>query len=91
MKDNFESAFLSLSSASVYDPADDGPECEVIARILAHHPLYIPGVEKRNIEVSRLLEIAAILRYKKSYRLLSVEQRFSVYWEVADNLVRRGL
>jgi hypothetical protein len=35
-----------------YDPTDDGPECEIITRILAHHPHYVPGVEKRAIFLS---------------------------------------
>ncbi len=35
-----------------YDPTDDGPECEVITRILARHPRYVPGVEKRAIFLS---------------------------------------
>jgi hypothetical protein len=44
----------SQQSISVYeyDRSDDGPECEVITRILAHHPHYVPGVEKRAIFLS---------------------------------------
>lgn len=43
-----ERAFRSVPTNGVYsyDPADDGPECEVITRILASHPLYIPGMER---------------------------------------------
>lgn len=37
-----------------YDPTDDGPECEVITRILASHPRYAPGVEKRALRLSLL-------------------------------------
>lgn len=41
-----------------YNPADDGPECEAITRILAHHPRYVPGVEKRANLVSLLTYIS---------------------------------
>jgi hypothetical protein len=37
-----------------YDPTDDGPECEVITRILARHPLYVAGIEKQMIFDERL-------------------------------------
>lgn len=37
-----------------YNPTDDGPECEVITRILANHPRYVPGVEKRALRLSLL-------------------------------------
>ena len=37
-----------------YDSASDGPECEVITRILARHPRYVPGVEKRANFISLL-------------------------------------
>lgn len=33
-----------------YNRAENGPECEVITRILAHHPLYIPREEKRRLD-----------------------------------------
>ncbi len=35
-----EAAFSASPTAGVlmYDPADDGPECEIITRILASHP-----------------------------------------------------
>ena len=37
-----------------YDPTNDGPECEVITRILASHPLYAVGIEKQMIVDERL-------------------------------------
>ena len=33
-----------------YDCAEDGPECEVITRILARHPIYVPGEEKCRLD-----------------------------------------
>ena len=46
-----------FNSASVYDydTADDGPECEVITRILASHPRYAPGIEKRALRLARII------------------------------------
>lgn len=29
---------LPISNVFIYDPADDGPECEIITRILTSHP-----------------------------------------------------
>lgn len=43
---------LPVNGIYVYDPTDDGPECEVITRFLANHPRYVPGVEKRAIFLS---------------------------------------
>jgi len=43
-----EAAFYdkNIGDVYVYDPTDDGPECEVITRILAAHPFFIPGEER---------------------------------------------
>jgi hypothetical protein len=37
-----------------YDPTNDGPECETITRILAKHPAYKAGAEKRQTTVRDL-------------------------------------
>jgi len=42
-----------LGNIFTYDPTDDGPECEIITRILASHPRYVPGVEKRALQLLR--------------------------------------
>lgn len=42
-----------------YDPADDGPECEVITRVLAHHPLYRPGKEAEHLKLSTFVDATA--------------------------------
>ena len=71
-----------------YDTADDGPECEVITRILAGHPSYIPGIEKQAIEYSRYLDVAALVLYNKPFAELSAErqgiirQRISHTWRL---------
>jgi hypothetical protein len=44
----------NLAHVYDYDPAGDGPECEVITRILAQHPLYAAGAEKQMIVDERL-------------------------------------
>ena len=38
-----------------YNSANDGPECEVITRILASHPRYVPGIEKRALRLARII------------------------------------
>ena len=44
-----------LISVYEYDSADNGPECEVITRILASHPRYVPGIEKRALRLARII------------------------------------
>lgn len=39
-----------------YDPTDDGPEVEVITRILANHPAYIPGFERQRMEIGEAMK-----------------------------------
>lgn len=45
----------SLAKIYGYDRANDGPECEVITRILASHPRYVPGIEKRALRLARII------------------------------------
>lgn len=77
-----------LGEIYVYDPADDGPECEVITRILAGHPSYISGTEKQTIQYSRYLDVAALVLYNTSFAELSAErqaivrQRISHTWRL---------
>lgn len=35
----------SMNATYQYDAADNGPECEIIMRILASHPAYRPSAE----------------------------------------------
>lgn len=70
---------LPVNNVFIYNPTEDGPECEVITRILAKHSLYIPGMERRAIAVSRCLELISLLRYKKSFALLNTDQNAAVH------------
>ncbi|SRR6266446_1180917 len=74
-----------------YDPTDDGPECEVITRILAHHSLYVPGVEKQIIKFSRMLDIAAIAQFSRMFADISEDERNIIRNRVAVSLIRMGL
>lgn len=44
---------IDYNGAYIYDPTEDGPECEIINRILARHFTYAPGVEKLILEWAR--------------------------------------
>jgi len=72
-----------------YDPADDGPECEVITRILASHPLYVSGVEKQSIQYSRYLDAGAFVLFGKSFADIGEESRSIVRQGIAKTLGRR--
>jgi hypothetical protein len=74
-----------------YDPADDGPECEIITRILARHPLYIPGVEKRFIKFSRMLDVAAIAQFSQAFADISEDERAVIRNRVSIALIRKGI
>ena len=47
------------SEVYAYDPAEDGPECEIITRILAAHPDYRPREERREMKADRFGRIFA--------------------------------
>ena len=87
-----EYAFRMTSFGNVYtyDPAEDGPECEVITRILAHHPLYIPGRERDIIRKGRLMDLLALHLYQKSYAKLAEQQRYAVLRALAERAVHTG-
>jgi hypothetical protein len=61
-----------------YDPADDGPECEVITRILAHHPFYQPGQELQHLRLMAYLEEVARQLFGVRYRFLDAAQKTAV-------------
>ena len=64
-----------LGEVYIYDSADDGPECEVITRILAAHPRYRMGEERRSIESMRLLDRTSLLFYERQYDELGSKER----------------
>jgi len=74
-----------------YDSTDDGPECEVITRILAHHPLYVSGVEKQSLKYSRCLDVAALVLYGKAFDKIGEECRTIVRQRIVQTLLRRAL
>lgn len=73
-----------------YDPADDGPECEIVTRILAQHPLYVAGVEKRAIRYSRLLDCAALVLFQHPFADIGEDARMFIRNRVAQTLARWG-
>lgn len=74
-----------------YDSADNGPECEVITRILAKHSLYVIEAEKKVFHVNRYFEAAALVLFGKSFDKLTVEHSTIVRNRVTATLVARGL
>lgn len=78
--------FVSVYS---YDPTDDGPECETITRILARHPLYVPGVEKQVIQASRYLEVAALVLCGKPFAEIGEAWRTIVRERVVQTLATK--
>lgn len=80
-----------LGEIYTYDPTDDGPECEVITRILARYPLYVPGLEKQVIQSSRHLEAASLVLFGKSFKDIGEERRTIVRDRVTQALVSWGL
>jgi hypothetical protein len=77
-EDQFEETFEDISGheaafhntpftvAYEYDPTDDGPECETITRILAKHPVYVLGRERKDIALEFTLDIAAQMLYSNT-------------------------
>ena len=82
---------LPVSNVFIYDPAADGPECEVITRILAHHPFYRPGVEKRRVRMSRMLDHAALVLFQKHFDDIGPSFRSYVVKRVAKYCAAKGL
>lgn len=79
-----------MSYTYQYDPTADGPEVDVITRILAKHSLYIPGVEQREIEMSRYLDSAALVLFGGLFSGIGEARRTLVRARVAETLVKRG-
>ena len=72
-----------------YDTAEDGPECETITRILAHHPLYSPGQELGHLKFLSLVNRIAREAYGRRYGRLGPRQQARVRVMVAA--VRGGI
>lgn len=72
-----------------YDPAADGPECEVITRILAYHPLYRPGQELGHLRFLAQVNGVARQAYGRRYEKLGPRQKARVRFMVAA--VRGGI
>jgi hypothetical protein len=65
-----------------YDPADDGPECEIATRILASHPLYTPGKEAELLRFQKFVNRVARHMYDNPYSRLSAKRKIMVAKEV---------
>lgn len=74
-----------------YDPTDEGPECEVITRILARHPLYVSGEEKRRLRMMRSLDAVSLITYQKLFRELAPSTQSEVRATMLRSLDRMGL
>lgn len=91
-----EAAFSSNPMANVftYDPADDGPECETITRVLAHHPLYKAGAERHFLRASVNVNTAARILFQREYAQLSDPEKARAHGETARalaNLFKKNL
>ena len=74
-----------------YDSAENGPECEVITRILAAHPRYRMGEERRSIESTRLLDRTSLLFYERQYDELGSKERDVVNQCVTKYIEMKGV
>ena len=74
-----------------YDSTDDGPECEVITRILAAYPRYRAGEERRSIESTRLLDRTSLLFYERQYDELGSKERDVVNQCVTKYIEMKGV
>lgn len=60
--------YTSLYAGSLeYDPAEDGPEVDVIRSVRAKHPLYTPGEESRVLRFYQFADRVARRMYGKRY------------------------
>lgn len=76
-----------MSDVYEYDPAENGPECEVITQILARHPLYIPGRERSSLQETRLLDAESLKLYHKRYAKLGAYGREKVRCRVVRQVL----
>jgi hypothetical protein len=67
-----------MAGAYEYDPADDGPECEVITRVLASHKLYRPGNEGELLRFHHFVDSVARHMYGKHYARLGEKRKEKV-------------
>jgi hypothetical protein len=74
-----------------YEQASDGPECEVITRILAAYPHYRMGEERRSIESTRLLDRTSLLFYEHQYDELGSKERDVVNQCVTKYIEMKGV
>jgi hypothetical protein len=81
----------SLLGVYEYDPAEDGPECEIITRILAKHPLYRVGTEKRALHKSLMLDRASIIAYGRLFKHIGANAQAYVIKRVANYCATKGL
>jgi hypothetical protein len=65
-----------------YDPTDDGPECEVITRILASQPLYSPSREAELLRFQHFVDKVARAMYSERYGRLGVRRKLKVVAKV---------
>ena len=61
-----------------YDPTDDGPEAEIITRILAKHALYIPGKEGELLRFQHFVDKAARALFGDRYGRLGKKRQATV-------------
>lgn len=61
-----------------YDPAEDGPEAEIITRILAKHALYAPGEEGELLKFQHLVDDAARALFNDRYGRLGKKRQETV-------------
>ncbi len=61
-----------------YDPADDGPECEIITRILSSHTLYDPGQEVKVLRAEQHLNELARQMFGDRYGRLGRKRQAEV-------------
>lgn len=65
-----------------YDPANDGPEVDIIKGILASHPLYTPGKERELLRFQKFVNRLARHHYDNPYSRLSTKRKLFIAYEV---------
>ena len=72
--------FFTSPAASTreYDPADDGPEVDVITRIRAKHALYAPGKEGELLKFQHFVDDAARALFNDRYGRLGKKRQETV-------------
>jgi hypothetical protein len=78
----------NFASVYEYDPANDGPECETITRILAHQPFYKPGAEQHLLRASINVNTAARVLFQREYAELGDFDKCAAHSLTAQALAR---